>query len=42
MLKVNNPDAGKGEKAKQGEQLIAPLHEGDLNALCSACQSRTW
>jgi hypothetical protein len=44
VLKVKNPDAGKREKAKKREELIAPFHEADLGARLSGCQrkNRLW
>ena len=40
VLKVKNSDAGKGEKAKKREQLVAPFHEADLGARLSGCQRK--
>ena len=40
VLKVKNPDAGKREKAKKREQLVAPFHEADLGARLSGCQRK--
>jgi len=40
VLKIENPDAGKHEKTKEREQLIAPFHEADVGARWFDCQRK--
>jgi hypothetical protein len=39
VLEVKNPEPRKPQKATEREQLIAPLHRGDVEARARACQS---
>ena len=32
VLEIENAEAGKGQEAQKGEQLITPLHERDVEA----------
>ena len=40
MLKIKDTDAGKHEKTKEREKLIAPFHEADVGARLSGCQRK--
>ena len=40
MLEIEDSKTGEGEEAKEREQLVAPLHEGRLDARASACQRK--
>jgi hypothetical protein len=40
VLKIKNTEAGKGEKAQEREQLIAPFHEADLGLRLFGCQRK--
>ena len=40
VLEVQDTEAGKSEETKQREQLVAPLHAGDLQASDLHCQRK--
>jgi len=40
VLKIEDTEAGKNEKTKERQSLIAPFHEADVGARLSDCQRK--
>jgi len=40
VLKIKNTPAGKDEKTKERQQLIAPFHDADVGARLLDCQRK--